>query len=60
MKWNLIKQISTPLINLSYIELTSGETNQFKLGLKDRFIDKSKHIKKNLATNFESLADKVT
>ena len=51
---------STPLINLSYIELTSDETNQFKLGLEYSFIDKNKHIKKNLHANVESLADKVT
>ena len=33
---------------------------QFKLGLEYSFIDKNKYIEKNLATNFESLADKVT
>ena len=43
-----------------YIELTSDEENQFKLGLEYSFIDKNKHIKKNLAANFESLADKDT
>ena len=51
---------STPLINLPYIELTSDEANQFKLGLEYSFIDKNKYIKKNLGANFESLADKVT
>ena len=51
---------STPLINLSYIELTSNEANQLKLGLEYSFTDKNKHIKNNLATNFESLADNVT
>ena len=49
-----------PLVNFSYIELTSDDTNQSKLGLEYSFIDKNKHIKKNLAVNFESLADKVT
>ena len=49
---------STPLINYSYIELTSDKTNQFKLGLEYSFIDKNKHIK-SLAANFESFADKV-
>ena len=49
-----------PLVNFSYIELISDETNQSKLGLEYSFIDKNKHIKKNLAVNFESLADKVT
>ena len=51
---------STPLINLSYTEQTSDKANQFKLGLEHSFIDKDKHIKKNLVANFESLADKVT
>ena len=51
---------STRLINFSYIELTSDQENQFKFSLEYSFIDKNKHIKKNLAANFESLADKVT
>ena len=51
---------STPLINLSYIELTSNEANQLKLGLEYSFTDKNKYIKNNLAANFESLADNVT
>ena len=45
---------------MSYIELTSDEADQFKLGLEYNFVDKNKYIKKNLAANFESLADKVT
>ena len=48
------------LINLSYIELTSDETNQLKLGLEYSLTDKNKYIKNNLASNFEALADKVT
>ena len=40
---------STPLINLSSIELTSDEINQFKLGLYYSFVDKNKNIKKHLA-----------
>ena len=51
---------SLQLINFSYIELTSEETNPFKLGLEYSFIDKNKHIKKNLTANFESLVDKIT
>ena len=51
---------STSLINLSYKEQTSDKANQFKLGLEYSFIDKDKHIKKNLVANFESLDDKVT
>ena len=51
---------STPLINLSSIELTSDEINQFKFGLHYSFVDKNKNIEKHLAANFESLADKIT
>ena len=51
---------STPLINVSYIELTADERNQFRLGLEYSFIDKNKHIQKNLAVNFKLLAYKVT
>ena len=45
---------------MSYIELTADETKQFRLRLEYSLIDKNKHIKKNLAANFESLPDKVT
>ena len=48
------------MINLSSIELTSDETNQFKLGLPHSFADKNEDLKKQLAANFESLADKFT
>ena len=51
---------STPLINLSSIELTSDEINQFKFGLHCSFVDESKNIKKHLPTKFESLAEKIT
>ena len=51
---------STPLINLSSIELTSDEINQFKFGLHYSFVDKNKNIKMHLSVNFESLADKIT
>ena len=42
---------------MSYIELTSDEANQFKLGLEYSFIEP---CCKNVAANFESLVDKVT
>ena len=48
------------MINLSSIELTSDEINLFKFGLHYSFVDKNKNIKKHLAANFESLADKIT
>ena len=44
---------------LSRNQTTKDERNQFKLGLDYSFIDKIKHVKKNLAANFQSLADKV-
>ena len=51
---------STPLTNLSSIKLTSNEIKQFKFGLHYSFVNKNKNIKKHLAANFESLADKIT
>ena len=51
---------STPLINLSSIELTYDEINHFKFGLHYSFVDKNKNIQKHLAANFKSLADKIT
>ena len=38
---------STPLINISSIELTSDETNQFKFGLHYSFVVKNKNLKKH-------------
>ena len=48
------------MISLSSIEVTSDEINQFKFGLHYSFVHKNKNIKKHLAVNFESLADKIT
>ncbi len=48
-----------PVINLSSIELTDVERRQLSFGLDYSFIDKNKHIKKNLAANLESLAQTV-
>ena len=45
---------------MQYIELTADETKQFRLRLEYSLIDKNRHIKNNLAANFESLPDKVT
>ena len=45
---------------MCYIELTSNEINQFKLGLEYMFIGKNKNINENLAANVEPLVDKVT
>ena len=51
---------SLPLFNLSSIELTSDEINQFKCGLHCSFVDTNKNIKKHLAAYFEYLTDKIT
>ena len=50
----------TPFINLSHIELTLEESKQLNLGLEYSFVDKNKNIKKFLAANFESIADRIT
>ena len=50
----------TPIINLSNNKLTLEESKQLNLGLEYSFIDKNKNIKKFLAANFESIADRIT
>ena len=57
---NVESDYLAPLTNLSCIELATNETNQFKLGLEYSFIDKNKHLKKNLPVNFEPLVDIVS
>ena len=47
---------SVPIINLSNYTLNDSEYNQLKFGLNHYFINKDKHIKKNIAANTESLA----
>ena len=47
---------SVPIINLSNYTLNNSEYNQLKFGLNHCFINKGKHIKKNIAANMESLA----
>ena len=47
---------SVPIINLSSYTLNDSEYNQLKFGLNHCFINKDKHIKKDIATNMESLA----
>ena len=47
---------SVPIINLSSYTLNEAETKQLNLGLDHSFIDRNKHLKKNLAATFESLA----
>ena len=47
---------SVPIINLSNYTLNDSEYNQLKFGLNHCFINKDKHIKKNIVANMESLA----
>ena len=50
----------TPIINLSNTDLTLEESKQLNLGREYSFVDKNKNIKKFLAANFESIADRIT
>ena len=50
----------TPINNSSTIELILEESKQLNLGLEYSFVDKNKNIKKFLAANFESIADRIT
>ena len=49
----------TPIINLSNTDLTLEESKQLNLGREYSFVDKNINIKKFLAANFESLADRI-
>ena len=40
--------------------MTLKESKQLNLGLEYNFVDKNKNIKKFLAANFESIADRIT
>ena len=42
------------------LTLKQKEKDQLKLGLEYSFVDKNKHIKKNLAANLECIADTIT
>ena len=57
---NVSDSYKTPIINLSNIGLTLEESKQLNLGLEYSFVDKNKNIKKFLAANFESIADRIT
>ena len=52
---NKINAYDAPMIKLSSIKLSDKALNQLALG----YVDKNKHIKKNLTANFESLAQTV-
>ena len=51
---------SVPVVNLSNNYLTEKKTCSIKIGLDHSFVDKYKHIKKDLTANSEVAAEKVT
>ena len=57
-RWK-INDYDVPVINLSLNQLSDKELNQLSFGLDHSYADKNKHVKKNLAANFESLAQTV-
>ena len=59
MREKISDSYKIPIINLSNIALTSEESKQLNLGLEYSFVDKNTNIKKFLAANFESVADRI-
>ena len=59
MREKISDSYKTLIINLSDIELTLEESKQLNLGLEYSFVDKNTDIKKFLAANFESMADRI-
>ena len=59
MREKISDSYKTLIINLSNIELTLKESKQLNLGLEYSFVDKNTNIKKFLAANFESMADRI-
>lgn len=54
------RRLPTFFINSSCIELTTDETNQFKLQLEYKLFDKKNHFNANLATNNKLLPDRIS
>ena len=59
MREKISDSYKTLIINLSNIALTLEESKQLNLGLEYSFVDKNTNIKKFLAANFESVADRI-
>ena len=59
MREKISDSYKTLIINLSNIALTLEESKQLNLGLEYSFVDKNTNIKKFLAANFESMADRI-
>ena len=56
---NKINAYVVPVINLSSIQFSEKELNQLSFGFGHSYVEKNKHVRKNLAANFESLAQTV-
>ena len=48
-----------PIINLSTIHLNQKELNTLKMSLDYSFVDKNKHVKKNIAASMENVEEAV-
>ena len=59
MREKISDSYKTLIINLSNIELTLKESKQLNLGLEYSFVDKNTNIKKFLAANIDSMADRI-
>ena len=55
---NKINASEIPVINLSPVELRNKELNQLSFGLDHSYIEKNKHVKKDLVASFKSLVQK--
>ena len=53
-------KFKVPIVNLSSYDLPELERKQLHLGLEYSFVDKPKHLKKNIAANFEIVSHKVS
>ena len=52
-------RLQHPIINLSTIHLNQKELNTLKMRLDYSFVDKNKHVKKNIAASMENVAEAV-
>lgn len=55
---NKINASEVPVINLSPVELRNKELTQLSFGLDHSYIEKNKHVKKDLVASFKSLVQK--
>ena len=53
-------KFKVPIVNLPSYDLSELEQKQLHLGLEYSFVNKPKHLKKNIAANFEILSHRVS